>query len=97
MHDTLFANQHALDDASLSKYAAELPHDSERVSRELANYEHARRVAEDRQSGLAGGVKGTPTFYIDGSRYDGRVALRNMLAARLKDCCVPRSAPCTLQ
>jgi hypothetical protein len=81
MHDKLFASQHALDDASLARYAAELSLDAERVSRQLASHEHARRVAEDRQSGLASGVSGTPTFYIDGTRYDGSVALRQMLAA----------------
>jgi len=34
MHDTLFANQHALDDASLLKYVADLALDAERVRRE---------------------------------------------------------------
>jgi predicted DsbA family dithiol-disulfide isomerase len=81
MHDTLFARQDALDDADLLKYAAELSLDAERVSRELAGHEHTRRVEEDQQSGLDSGVSGTPTFYIDGTRYDGSVALRDMLAA----------------
>jgi protein-disulfide isomerase len=81
MHDRLFASQDALDDASLVKYAAELALDAERVSRELGSREYARRIAEDRQSGLISGVNGTPTFYIDGVRYDGSVALRTMLAA----------------
>jgi protein-disulfide isomerase len=81
MHDRLFASQDALDDADLVKYAAELSLDAERVSRELVTHEYARRVAHDRASGLDSGVNGTPTFYIDGTRYDGPVALRNMLAA----------------
>ena len=81
MHDVLFANQHALDDASLLKYVADLALDAERVRRELASHEHAGHVAEDRASGLASGVRGTPTFYIDGARYDGSVALGQMLAA----------------
>src|SRR4030081_550495 len=81
MHDTLFARQDALDDADLSKYAAELSLDSDRIGRELAGHEYARRVEEDQQSGLDSGVSGTPTFYIDGTRYDGSVALRDMLAA----------------
>jgi hypothetical protein len=42
--------------------------------------EYARRVEEDQKSGLDSGVSGTPTFYIDGTRYDGCVALRDMLA-----------------
>src|SRR5216684_1642955 len=81
MHDTLFARQDALDDADLLKYAAELSLDSDRVSRELAGHEYARRVEEDQQSGLDSRVSDTPTFYIDGIRYDGSVALRDMLAA----------------
>src|SRR5438309_10865602 len=81
MHDMLFANQNALDDASLVNYAADLTLDADRVRRELASHEHAGRVAEDRRSGLASGVNGTPTFYIDGVRYEGSVALRQMLAA----------------
>jgi protein-disulfide isomerase len=81
MHDLLFARQDTLDDADLLKYAAELSLDSDRVRRELAGHEHVRRVEEDQQSGLDSGVKSTPTFYIDGARYDGSVALRDLLAA----------------
>jgi protein-disulfide isomerase len=81
MHDTLFASQEALDDDSLTRYATELSLDSERVGRELATHVHADRVAEDLNSGRASGARGTPTFYIDGARYDGSVAFRDMLAA----------------
>ena len=81
MHDTLFARQDALDDADLLKYAAELSLDSDRIRGELAGHVYARRVEEDQQSGLDSGVSGTPTFYIDGARYDGSVALRDLLAA----------------
>jgi protein-disulfide isomerase len=80
MHDTLYARQDALDDADLLKYAAELSLDSDRVSRELAGHEYARRVEEDQLSGLDSGVSSTPTFYIDGTRYDRSAALRDMLA-----------------
>ena len=44
MHDLLFANQNALDDASLVNYAADLTLDADRVRRELASHEHAGRV-----------------------------------------------------
>src|SRR3979411_2971441 len=64
MHDTLFARQNALEDADLLQYASELSLDSDRVVRELAGHTHARRVGEDRSSGLHSGVNGTPTFYI---------------------------------
>src|SRR5882672_8794838 len=40
MHDVLFANQDALDDASLRNYAADLALDADRIRRELAGHEH---------------------------------------------------------
>jgi protein-disulfide isomerase len=81
MHDMLMANQDALDDDSLMTYAAALALDVERVRRELATKRYTPRVAEDLDSGQHSGVTGTPTFFIDGARYDGSVALRTMLAA----------------
>ena len=74
MRDTLYARQDALEDADLLKYAAELSLDSDRISRELAGHEYARRVEEDQTSGLDSGVSGTPTFYFDGTRDDGSTA-----------------------
>jgi protein-disulfide isomerase len=81
MHDTLFANQNALDDPSLLRYAVALGLDADRVERELADRVHSQRVEHDRSGGLGSGVNGTPTFYIDGLRYEGSVGLRQMLAA----------------
>ena len=81
LHDILFADQVALDDASLLSYVADLGLDAQRASRELADHAYAEHVAEDRASGLASRVRGTPTFYIDGVRYDGSVTLGQMLAS----------------
>ena len=64
MHDTLFANQDAPDDASWLKYAADLSIDAERIRRELASHAHAGHIADDHADALASGVRGTPTFYI---------------------------------
>jgi NhaA family Na+:H+ antiporter len=100
MHDTLFANQNALDDSSLLRYAAGLGLDTDPVERELADRVHSQRVEDDRSSGLASGVKGTPTFYIDGLRYEGSVGLRQMLAAireRHPDVDVTETAPNNLR
>ncbi len=81
MHDHLYAHQDALDDQSLVSYARDLGLDVERVRQGLADHTHARSVAEDYRSGLESGVQSTPTFFVDGVRYDGPVALRDMLAA----------------
>jgi formate-nitrite transporter family protein len=81
MHDRLFAAQDALDDESLLRYARELSLDWERVRDELASHSHAARIEKDLQGGIASGVTSTPTFFIDGTRYDGSVSLPKMLAA----------------
>lgn len=81
MHDRLFVGQNALVDQSLVVYARELDLDAETVAQQLAEHTHAAHVEQQRQSGIASGVTGTPTFFIDGVRYDGSVSLPKMLAA----------------
>ena len=81
MHAALFDHQDALDDDHLVQYAADLDLDSARIRGELAAHSHAGRVREDFESGLSSGARGTPTFYLDGARYDGLVGVRQFLAA----------------
>ena len=42
---------------------------------------YAGRVREDFKSGVRAGVNGTPTFFINGERYDGAKSLEPLLAA----------------
>jgi protein-disulfide isomerase len=71
MHDMLYENQTALDDPSLREYALVLELDMERFDDEMMRHVHAPRVREDFMSGVRSGVNGTPTFYVNGIRYDG--------------------------
>jgi protein-disulfide isomerase len=71
MHDALFENQDALDDDDLVAYAGAIGVDAERVARDLETAVYARRVRDDFRSGVRSGVNGTPTFFINGQRYDG--------------------------
>lgn len=71
MHDLLFENQGDFSHEALIGYARELDLDVERFERELSDGQHADRVKEDFRSGVRSGVNGTPTFYINGVRYDG--------------------------
>jgi protein-disulfide isomerase len=81
MHDSLFENQRALDDDDLAEYAAELGLDETRLIREVTSSVYAPRVREDFKSGVRGGVNGTPTFFINGERYDGALDLKHLLNA----------------
>ena len=71
MHDMLFANQDELEDDALIRYAGEIGLDVDRFERELREHVYADRVNEDFRSGMRSGVNGTPTFYVNGERYDG--------------------------
>jgi protein-disulfide isomerase len=71
LHDTLFEQQVALDEADLIRYAVSLGLDHHRFARELANQTYAPRVHEDLISGARSGVNGTPTFFINGVRHEG--------------------------
>jgi protein-disulfide isomerase len=71
MHDLLFQNQRALEDPDLVRYAESLGLDAGRVEREVASGAHEKRVRESFRSGVRSGVNGTPTFFINGDRYDG--------------------------
>ena len=71
MHDTLFDNQDALEPRDLIAYATAVGVDLVRFAAELESHVHAARVREDFMSGVKSGVNGTPTFFLNGARFDG--------------------------
>jgi protein-disulfide isomerase len=81
MHKMLFQNQQALEDEDFVQYASLLGLDEVRLIREVEAGAHAERVRDDFKSGIRAGVNGTPTFFINGERYDGARGLEEMLAA----------------
>jgi protein-disulfide isomerase len=81
MHDVLFENQNALDDDNLAEYAEALGLDARRLIEEVAKGAHSARVREDFRGGVRNGVNGTPTFFINGERYDGSLDAAALFAA----------------
>jgi protein-disulfide isomerase len=81
MHDLLYENQDRLGGEDLHGYAGRLGLDVETFDRELAAHAHADRVREDFMTGVRSGVNGTPTFYVNGARYDGSYEAETLLAA----------------
>ena len=71
MHHLLYMNQHALELEQLVEYAESLGLDVARFRADLTERRFAAEVESDFQSGIASGVTGTPTFYVNGVRYDG--------------------------
>lgn len=79
MHDALFENQDALEDEQLATYATALGLDAEKLMSEVLSGAHQLRVREDFRSGTRSGVNGTPTFFINGVRYDGVPEVEDLL------------------
>ena len=71
MHDMLFEHQDALETEDLIGYAELLGLDAEQFTRELEAGTYEKRVRDDFRNGVRSGVNGTPTFFVNGDRYDG--------------------------
>lgn len=71
MHDLLLDHQDRLTAQDIGGYAEELGLNVERFWDDLRHHEHANRVAEDVSSADSSGVSGTPSFFINGRRYQG--------------------------
>ena len=67
MHELIFARQDRLDDAALRAYADELGIDGSRVVGDAAQA-FGDKVEADFEAGLAAGVAGTPTVFVDGQK-----------------------------
>jgi protein-disulfide isomerase len=71
MHDKLFANQTALDRASLEKYAGELHLDLGKFKAALDSNKYEAQIAADMKEGSAADVSGTPASFINGRKIGG--------------------------
>jgi protein-disulfide isomerase len=63
------------------EYATDLGLDAGQLLSDLQSGKHRTRVREDFQSGIRSGVDGTPTFYINDTRYDGPLEAGSLLAS----------------
>jgi len=81
MHDHLYENQRHLREDDLRSYARAIELDRDMFDKELAEHVHADRVHEDFMSGVRSGVNGTPTFFINGVRYDDSYESETLLMA----------------
>jgi protein-disulfide isomerase len=81
MHDLLFENQKSLEDEDLMKYCVSAGLDTSKFLSDMREARYQIRIREDFLTGARSGVNGTPTFFINGFRYDGSWELTPLLAA----------------
>ena len=70
MHDYLFEHQKALDDHHLLEYAQKVELNIDRFKKEMSEHVYAPLINKSLKSGIDSGVEGTPTFFINGERYE---------------------------
>src|SRR5437588_9004017 len=81
MHDYIFRHQHTLEDADLEQFAEAVGRDPPQYARDMAERPYISRIEEDLKSGIRSGVRGTPTFFINGVLYPGSWEQESLLAA----------------
>jgi len=71
MHDALFENQKDLSDEALRRYIADAGGDVNQATKDIAGGDPRQRVEADFEGAIRSGANGTPTFFVNGERYDG--------------------------
>src|SRR2546430_8977222 len=71
MHDKLFANQRNLERPDLQKYAQEIGLDLTRFNASLDQQKGKEVIDADQKEGGQFGVRGTPTFFVNGHLFRG--------------------------
>jgi protein-disulfide isomerase len=70
MHDYLFEHQKVLDDDHLLEYAQKVGLDTDKFKKEMSGHIYAPLINKSIKNGIDSGVEGTPTFFINGVRYE---------------------------
>ena len=71
MHDKIFANQKNINLDSLKGYAQELNLDMKKFNEDLDTHRYKKTIDEDMKLATGAGVRGTPTFFINGKKLVG--------------------------
>jgi protein-disulfide isomerase len=71
LHDKMYANFRSINRARILVWATEAGLDMNRFRADLDGHKFAARVKAEEQEGEVAGVEGTPTFFINGKRFNG--------------------------
>ena len=85
MNDMLFEHQDRLELQDLVGYAKTLGLDIRQFQRDLEAGTYAKRVRDDFRNGVRSGVNGTPTFFVNGERYNGSWANEEAFIGALRN------------
>lgn len=81
MHDLLFEHQQQLNSANVPLLAQELGLDAQRFMEELQNRVHCDKVHAHAEQAARLGASQTPSFFLNGERYEGDSDYDSLTAA----------------
>ena len=70
MHNALFDSEGAVSDDDINDYAEQIGLDMAQFNRDMEDEDIERQIREGRVAGVRSGVKGTPTFFMNGIRFE---------------------------
>jgi protein-disulfide isomerase len=71
MHDRILEYQDQLSDALFNQLAHSLNLSMHKFNEDIQNEELQKKITSDYESGINSGVNGTPTFFVNGQKFDG--------------------------
>jgi protein-disulfide isomerase len=71
MHDGIYENQDRIGDDLFDELAESIGLDLKKFKSDLKAPDLEARVEDDFESGIRSGVNGTPSFYVNGTKFDG--------------------------
>ena len=81
MHDAILQHQSELGSDLLHQLAVKFKLDLGKFSADVEERRYRPRVKRDFMGGMRSGVAGTPTFFINGKRYEGALDHASLLSA----------------
>ncbi len=71
MHDAIYDRQSQLDEDMLLSLGAEIGLDTDLFEQDVADSRIREKIESDFESGVRSGVNGTPSFFVNGQKFDG--------------------------
>jgi len=87
LHDKMFANFRTLSPENIKTWAKEVGVDTAVFNKELDEGTYKAKVDKEMQEAQAAGVQGTPSFFVNGKRYNGQrdmVTMKKIIDDELK-------------
>lgn len=78
MHNSIFENQEYLQSNDFISHAEKLGLDIQKFKKDMQLSSIAEKIDDDFESGIRSGVNGTPSFFVNGNKFDGDAS--NLLA-----------------